>query len=98
VPAQHLASACYLAGGLAFRVAWVEGGKASAADHEAVARTARGQVTLDDRVRRPRAARRPTRVRRPLPGPAGALARGWTEAVRRTSLAVEGALRRGQDA
>jgi hypothetical protein len=98
VPAQHLASACYLAGGLAFRFAWVQAGKASAADHEAVALTARGQVTVDDRIRPPRRARMPTRERRPVAGWATALGRGWTEAVRRASLAVEGALRRRQDA
>jgi formate-dependent nitrite reductase membrane component NrfD len=56
--AQHAASACYLAGGLAFRFAWVEAGKASARDDEAVARTARGKITVEDRLGHPpRAAR-----------------------------------------
>ena len=32
--------------------------------------------------------------REPLPGPVRGLARAWTEAVRRTSLAVERALHR----
>jgi hypothetical protein len=38
---HHLASVLYLAAGLAFRFAWVEAGKASARDHEAVAVMAR---------------------------------------------------------
>jgi formate-dependent nitrite reductase membrane component NrfD len=37
VAVHHLASALYLGAGLAFRYAWVEAGKASAADDEAVA-------------------------------------------------------------
>jgi Polysulphide reductase, NrfD len=40
--AHHAASGLYLAAGLAFRYAWVTAGKASAADHEAVALMARG--------------------------------------------------------
>jgi hypothetical protein len=82
--AEHLASACYLAGGLAFRFAWIEGGKAAAADHEAVAQAAR----------RPR-RRTASAAREPLGGVAATLARGWTESVRRVSLLVDGALRRG---
>jgi len=38
---HHLASGLYLAGGLAFRYAWLAAGRRSAADHEAVAREAR---------------------------------------------------------
>ena len=38
---HHAASAFYLAAGLAFRYAWVGAGRASAQDHEAVARAAR---------------------------------------------------------
>ncbi|MCW3064930.1 MAG: hypothetical protein JWN32_2102 [Solirubrobacterales bacterium] len=95
--AQHAASACYLAGGLAFRFAWVEAGKASARDDEAVARTARGKVTLEDRLGHPpRATRELSAERRPLVGPAGALARAWTETLRRASLGVESVLRGGQ--
>jgi formate-dependent nitrite reductase membrane component NrfD len=41
VAVHHLASAIYLAAGLAFRYAWVEAGKVSAADDEAVARMSR---------------------------------------------------------
>lgn len=40
--AHHVASCLYLAGGLAFRYAWVEAGKGSAADDEGVALMARG--------------------------------------------------------
>ena len=43
---HHLASALYLAAGLAFRIAWVGAGKASAADHEAVALMARRKSRL----------------------------------------------------
>jgi Polysulphide reductase, NrfD len=39
--AAHAASALFLAAGLAFRFAWVGAGRASALDHEAVARSAR---------------------------------------------------------
>jgi formate-dependent nitrite reductase membrane component NrfD len=38
---QHAASALFLAGGLAFRYAWIAAGRASAADHQAVAQDAR---------------------------------------------------------
>jgi formate-dependent nitrite reductase membrane component NrfD len=41
VAVHHVASALYLASGLAFRYAWVEAGKVSAADDEAVARMSR---------------------------------------------------------
>ena len=43
--AHHVASGCYLAGGLAFRYAWVGAGRTSANDHDVVARTARGRAT-----------------------------------------------------
>ena len=38
---HHLASVLYLLGGLSFRFAWVEAGKASARDDQAVARMSR---------------------------------------------------------
>ena len=38
---HHVASVLYLLGGLSFRFAWVEAGRASAHDDEAVARAAR---------------------------------------------------------
>ncbi len=40
-PVHHLASVLYLLAGLAFRFAWVGSGRASALDHDAVARAAR---------------------------------------------------------
>lgn len=45
---QHAASVAYLAAGLAFRYAWVEGGHASARDDEAVARMARARATAGE--------------------------------------------------
>jgi formate-dependent nitrite reductase membrane component NrfD len=42
---HHFASAFYLGAGLCFRYAWVEAGKVSARDDEAVARTARARAT-----------------------------------------------------
>lgn len=42
---HHVASGLYLAGGLAFRYAWVGAGRASALDDEAVALTARARAT-----------------------------------------------------
>jgi formate-dependent nitrite reductase membrane component NrfD len=82
--AEHAASACYLAGGLAFRYAWVGAGRGSAHDSEAVALMAREA---------PETKRMAAKERKPLRGPAKVLARGWTEAVRRVSLAADGALR-----
>ena len=48
---HHVASGLYLAGGLAFRFAWIEAGRVSARDDEAVARMARtrgGGVTREE--------------------------------------------------
>ena len=84
---RHATGALYLAGGLAFRIAWVEAGKASARDDEAVALTARDRSTAQARV--------PGTDRRPAPGgAAGAPLRAWSRTVGRTSLAVERLLRR----
>jgi formate-dependent nitrite reductase membrane component NrfD len=80
---QNLASVAYLAGGLAFRFAWVEGGKASAADDEAAAELGR---------REPPTARLPSELRAPVPLPG--VRRAWGEAIRRTSLALERVARR----
>jgi formate-dependent nitrite reductase membrane component NrfD len=91
--AHHVASVLYLAGGLAFRYAWIEAGKASARDDEAVARMARGQATVEDRVAGDTARHEVSRPRRARP--AGPLARGYPEAVRRASLMLE-SLRPGQ--
>jgi hypothetical protein len=90
--AHDLGSVLYLAGGLAFRLAWVYGGKASAADQESVVAMARGRGAegADASVAAP--ARRATSTsRNPLPMPG--VRRVWGEAVRRTSLAVERVLR-----
>jgi hypothetical protein len=46
---QHAASVGYLASALAFRVAWVWGGRDSARDDEAVARMARARATIAER-------------------------------------------------
>jgi formate-dependent nitrite reductase membrane component NrfD len=83
---HDLASGLYLAGGLAFRFAWVYAGKHSAADHESMAELGREG---------PGSTRAESRVRTPRPVHAGR--RVWGEAVRRTSLAVERLLRRGAD-
>jgi hypothetical protein len=77
--AHAASSSLYLAGGLAFRYAWVEAGRASARDDEAVASMARGAT----------GRREITRTRRPR---AVAGARLWTETVRRASLLAERAL------
>ncbi len=44
-PAEHFASFCFLSAALCFRFAWVESGRSSAADDEAVARMARQRFT-----------------------------------------------------
>jgi len=90
---HHVASVLYLAAGLAFRFAWVEAGKESAHDEEAVALTARGRVTVrDDLVDHGGVGPRKTSLsRRPVGGGFGP-GRVWTEAVRRFSLAVDGVL------
>jgi formate-dependent nitrite reductase membrane component NrfD len=81
----HVASSgLYLAGGLAFRYAWVEVGRVSARDDEAVSAVARGAGAPNER-RELSHARTPGRT-------APALA--WTETVRRVSLFAERALRR----
>jgi formate-dependent nitrite reductase membrane component NrfD len=48
---HDVASVMYLLAGLCFRYAWVGAGKLSAGDHVAVAKTARGRATLDDKLR-----------------------------------------------
>lgn len=90
---HHVASVLYLGAGLAFRYAWVEAGRQSANDNEAVARTARGRVTRDDEVVRPRLRRVPSIMR---PGRRSPAAGAWSEGVRRLSLVAErAALRAG---
>jgi formate-dependent nitrite reductase membrane component NrfD len=86
---QDFASTLYLAGGLAFRFAWVEAGKASACDDEAVALMARGRVTADERLRRHTERRTLSDDRPPRAGVALAAARAWGGAVGRMSLLLE---------
>jgi len=89
-PAQNLASVLILAGGLTFRFAWVEAGKASAHDDEAVALMARGSVTTDEPLRVASEQRALSADRPPLAdsGPASVL-RAWSSGVGRASLLVE---------
>ncbi len=96
-PAQNVASGLYLAGGLAFRFAWVQAGKASAHDDDAVAWMARGQVTSDERLRESTEQRAVSEDRPPLAdtGPAKAL-RAWSAAVGRVSLMAERLLTRAR--
>jgi hypothetical protein len=89
--AHHVASGCYLASGLAFRYAWVGAGRVSARDDEAVARMARGAVTVDDRVTGGPQRRRLVSSTR-TPGGASRLGRAYTELVGRASLLAERAL------
>jgi formate-dependent nitrite reductase membrane component NrfD len=89
-PAQNMASVLYLAGGLVYRFAWVEGGRASARDDEAVALMARGRVTADERLRVGTEQRALSEDRSPMPdtGPTKVL-RAWSAGVGRASLVVE---------
>jgi formate-dependent nitrite reductase membrane component NrfD len=91
---QNVASVLYLAGGLAYRYGWVEAGKASARDDEAVALMARGRVTADERLREG-TERRILSDDRPPRASAAALAaaRAWSRTVGRASLLVERVLR-----
>jgi formate-dependent nitrite reductase membrane component NrfD len=92
---QNVASVLYLAGGLAFRYGWVEAGKASARDDEAVALMARGRVTADERLRKRTEHRILSDDRSPrASGAALAAARAWSGTVGRASLLVERLLRR----
>jgi polysulfide reductase-like protein len=87
---HHVASCCYLGAGLAFRYAWVGAGRASAHDDEAVARMARGTVTVDDAlIGAPRGRRLASSTRAPRAGRVGGR---YTDLVRRASLLAERAL------
>jgi formate-dependent nitrite reductase membrane component NrfD len=91
---QNVASALYLAGGLAFRFAWLEAGKASARDDEAVALMARGRVTADERLHEGTEHRLLSDDRPPAAGAAAfAAARAWSRTVGRASLLIERLLR-----
>jgi formate-dependent nitrite reductase membrane component NrfD len=91
---QNIASALYLAGGLAFRFAWLEAGKASARDDEAVALMTRGRVTADERLRQRTEQRTLSDDRAPAAGGAAfPAARAWSRTVGRASLMLERLLR-----
>ena len=93
-PREHeLASFMYLAAGLAFRLAWVSAGKASATDDAVVAAMSRDRRAPHDDEQRPWRRRALSAQRSPLPLPETAR-RAYGEAVRRTSLAIERRLRR----
>ncbi|HEY6594985.1 MAG TPA: NrfD/PsrC family molybdoenzyme membrane anchor subunit [Asanoa sp.] len=95
VAGQHVASVLYLAAGLGFRFAWIEAGRASAKDDEAVALMARGTVTADERLRRGAERRSMSEQRRPRGrGPASKALRAWSRTIGRTSLVAERVLRR----
>ena len=85
--AHDLASLLYLAAGLAFRFAWIEGGRASATDHEAVAAMGRGRLAITAGLEQRDGARTTSRQRTPLP--LQGVSRIWSEAIRRASLAIE---------
>ncbi len=85
--AHDLASLLYLAAGLAFRFAWIEAGRASATDHEAVAAMGRRRLAATDELEHRFGARTTSKQSSPLP--LAALPRAWSEAIRRASLAVE---------
>jgi formate-dependent nitrite reductase membrane component NrfD len=90
---EHVTSVLFLAGGLAFRFAWIEAGKASARDDEAVASMARARGTADERLRRGTERRALSDDRLPrATGAAVAALRGWSRAVGRVSLVVESRL------
>lgn len=80
--AQDAASVAYLVAGLAFRLAWIEAGRVSAGDDEAVARMARGKT----------AARLESSHRAPAPRFLSAPGRLYSGTIRRLSLLVEGLL------
>ena len=92
--AHHVASVLYLGGGLLFRYAWVEAGRASANDHEAVAGMARsaGRTQGGDLFER-RGRRRVSLGRRVSVGRRNPAAL-YADAVRRMSLLAERLTRR----
>jgi formate-dependent nitrite reductase membrane component NrfD len=94
--AEDAASVLYLLAGLAFRFAWVGAGKTSAHDDDAVARSARGLATVDDRLSgkvTPTAPRSVSVQRRPGPRWVTAPGRAYSAAIRRLSLLVESRVR-----
>jgi hypothetical protein len=89
-----VASFVYLAAGLAFRFAWVQAGKASARDDEAVALMARGRVTADEGLRQRSERRIVSKERRPhARGRSSMALRAWSRTVGSASLLTERLLR-----
>jgi formate-dependent nitrite reductase membrane component NrfD len=89
-PLQNLASVLYLGGGLAYRMAWVQAGKSSAQDDEAVARMARAKLTPDESLRSGTEQRTVSEDRPPLPESERVNAlRRWSAMVGEASLFVE---------
>ena len=88
---QNLSSLLYLTGGLAFRLAWVQAGKASARDDETVALTARPRLTSDEPTPGGVGERIVSNARPPLAGGVVArrTARLWSRAVGAASLRME---------
>jgi formate-dependent nitrite reductase membrane component NrfD len=93
-PAQNAASSLYLMGGLAFRLAWVRAGQASARDDEAAALMARGMLTGDERLKAGAEHRLVSDDRAPLSTRVAKALRAWTWTVARLSLLVERLLRK----
>ncbi len=89
---QNLSSLLYLTGGLGFRVAWVQAGKASALDDETVAATARTRPNRDGGSTPTGAEERIVSQARPSlasGGTARQLARVWSRAIGGASLLTE---------
>jgi formate-dependent nitrite reductase membrane component NrfD len=88
---RNLSSVLYLAGGMGFRLAWVQAGKASALDDETVAAAARTRQTRDESTptgagERIVAEARPPRASGGMPRQ---MARVWSRAIGGASLLVE---------
>ena len=90
---HDLASVMYLAAGLLFRFAWVYAGQASGKDDAAVAAMARNRGAPHDGHRQAWEERAPSTRRSPLALP-DPVRRAYGEAIRRTSLVIEGRLLR----
>jgi formate-dependent nitrite reductase membrane component NrfD len=88
---QNLSSVLYLAGGLAFRLAWVHAGRASARDDASVALTARTRLSRDEPTPVGRTREMVTETRPPLRRGivAGRTARRWSGAIGAASLWLE---------
>ncbi|MGZ4178174.1 MAG: NrfD/PsrC family molybdoenzyme membrane anchor subunit [Solirubrobacteraceae bacterium] len=88
---QNASSLLYLAGGLTFRIAWVQAGKASALDDEAVAFTARTRLARSEPSPTVAEQRVLSETRQPVAGGrvSARTARLWSRTVGAVSLLVE---------